>query len=315
MTLRLTVRRPAWRSQIARFAGSVDGLVPVVKGNGYGFGPATLLPIAQELADHVCVGTVQELHDGVDVAQVVLTPAAAPPARTDVILTVGTPLDCERLSGWTGRVMIKLQSSMRRYGCTPADMAGLITAATSNGLTPVAYALHLPLAGDDNDRLGEVTEWLEHLDGLPLWVSHLSPPALATLQAAHPGRRFRLRAGTALWHGDKSALRLQADVTHIVAVRSGDYAGYHHTPVPGNGTLALIGAGSAHGVAPIAGADGTSMSPFHFNRSRLALLEPPHMHTSMAFVPAGAVEPQAGDWVDVQRPLISTQVDELRWMD
>jgi alanine racemase len=315
MTLRLTVRRPAWRSHIARFARSVDGLVPVVKGNGYGFGRATLLPIAQELADHVGVGTVHELDDGVDAAQVVLTPAAAPPNRADVILTVGAPLDCERLSGWGGRVMIKLQSSMRRYGCTPSELPTLLKAAAANGLTPVAYALHLPLAGDDERRLREVAEWLEHLDGIPLWVSHLSPPAFADLQAANAGRQFRLRVGTALWHGDKSSLQLRADVTHTASVRSGDHAGYHLTAVPGDGAVTLIGAGSAHGVAPLTGADGTSLSPFHFNRTRLALLEPPHMHTSMAFVPAASTGPRVGDWVDVQRPLISTLVDELRWMD
>ena len=39
----------------------------------------------------------------------------------------------------------------------------------------------------------------------------------------------------------------------------------------------MVGAGTAHGVQPLD--DGRS--PFHFARQRLALLEPPHMHTSM----------------------------------
>jgi hypothetical protein len=37
------------------------------------------------------------------------------------------------------------------------------------------------------------------------------------------------------------------------------------------------------------------------------------MHTSMAFVPAGEPVPAIGDLVDVQRPLITTLVDELVW--
>ena len=53
----------------------------------------------------------------------------------------------------------------------------------------------------------------------------------------------------------------------------------------------MIGAGTAHGVHPLD--DGRS--PFHFARRRLALLEPPHMHTSMVVVPAGEPGPEEGD--------------------
>ena len=75
------------------------------------------------------------------------------------------------------------------------------------------------------------------------------------------------------------------------------------------GTIVMVGAGTAHGVYPLA--DGRS--PFHHARRRLALLEPPHMHTSMAFVPDGEPCPVAGEWIDLQRPLTTTQVDEIRW--
>jgi hypothetical protein len=71
----------------------------------------------------------------------------------------------------------------------------------------------------------------------------------------------------------------------------------------------MIGAGSANGVGPLP--DGRS--PFHFERRRLDLLEPPHMHTSMAFVPEGDTAPSIGDRVDLQRPLTTTLVDEYRW--
>jgi hypothetical protein len=71
----------------------------------------------------------------------------------------------------------------------------------------------------------------------------------------------------------------------------------------------MIGAGSANGVTPLP--DGRS--PFHFDRRRLELHESPHMHTSMAFVPAGDPVPRIGDRVDLQRPLITTLVDEYDW--
>jgi hypothetical protein len=56
------------------------------------------------------------------------------------------------------------------------------------------------------------------------------------------------------------------------------------------------------------------VSPFHFERTRLALHEPPHMHTSMCFVPAGMPRPDIGERVDVQRPLTMTTVDQFEWL-
>jgi hypothetical protein len=140
-------------------------------------------------------------------------------------------------------------------------------------------------------------------------VSHLSPPCFAALRDRHPRRDLRLRIGTALWHGDKSFLRLEADVVDVRRVTAGSHAGYRRVPVPGDGTLVMIGAGSSHGVAALP--DGRS--PFHHERRRLLLLEPPHMHTSIAFVPDGEPCPCVGAWVDVQRPLIATNADEIVW--
>ena len=102
---------------------------------------------------------------------------------------------------------------------------------------------------------------------------------------------------------------LEADVLDIRRVVRGDHVGYRLSPVAVDGTLVMIGAGSANGVVPLAG----DLSPFHFARTRLALVEPPHMHTSMAIVPSEQTCPQVGDWVDVQRPLTMTTIDELLW--
>ncbi len=144
-----------------------------------------------------------------------------------------------------------------------------------------------------------------------MWVSHLGPDALAGLCARWPSWFFPIRLGTALWHGDRSALHLGADVLDVHAVSAGTVAGYHRTRVIADGTLVVVGAGSSHGVTMLD--DGRS--PFHFQRRRLAVLERPHMHTSMVFVPTGEPCPAIGDVVDVQRPLTMVAVDELTWQE
>jgi alanine racemase len=317
MALRLTVQRAAWESHIDSVAASVDGLVPVVKGNGYGFGRTTLHPLIKGLSDYVCVGTIYEL-DGVHdrVTPVVLTPSRTPPRPRacegpSPVMTVGSVDDVAALDGWRGRVILKLTSSMRRYGATVDEIGSLVGAAAGARLDIAGYALHLPLAGTDDDRTAEVEAWLARLDSREsLWLSHLDPPAFSALKARHPDNQFRLRVGTSLWHGDKSFLQLNAEVLAIEGVRAGDRAGYRQTEVAADGNLVMISAGSAHGVAALE----NGASPFHFRRTRMPLLEPPHMHTSMTLVASEAPCPSVGDRVDVQRPLITTFVDEVEWV-
>ena len=315
MTLRLTVQRAAWELHVRSLAEAVAGLVPVVKGNGYGFGRPTLHGIAATLSDFVCVGTVHELDAiAATVTPVVLTPTLTAPTATTMGLTVGSIADVHALSGWRGRVIIKLQSSMRRYGATPAELQAVVTAARTSGLETIGFSLHLPLAGTEDQRVAEVETWIDHLDahetGHPLWLSHLQTQSYSAVHGRHPDRQLRLRLGTQLWHGDKSFLQLHADVLAVHNIRAGDRAGYQLVEVPHDGHLVLVGAGSAHGIAALA--DGAS--PFHFSRTRLSMLEPPHMHTTMLLAPTGTPCPVVGDQVDVQRPLITTRVDETEWV-
>jgi len=136
MTVRLTVRRAAWERHVAAIAASVDGLLPVVKGNGYGFGRAVLHPVAATLADRVCVGTVSELdHIPLGVTPIVLTPTLRPPADATPILTVGNAAHVDVLDGWGGRVVVKLRSSMRRYGVGPDELPDVLDRARTT-VTP-----------------------------------------------------------------------------------------------------------------------------------------------------------------------------------
>lgn len=304
MTIRLTVDRARWWAHVSDLADRTAGLVPVVKGNGYGFGRAGLATIAARLSPIIAVGTVHEL-DGLPdgCTPVVLTPTLRAPASTDPVLTVGHAAHVDALRGWGGRVIVKLESAMHRYG----GDTGLVVRAQEAGLRTVGVAVHPPLAGTDMEHLDQILGWLPHIDpSLDVWISHLSQFRYDVLPDSH---RYKIRLGTSLWHGDREALKLDADVLDVKPIRSGQLAGYRQVAAPGDGTLVMVGAGTAGGVTPNDG-----LSPFHFDRQRLALLEPPHMHTSMVFVPDGQACPSIGEWVDLQRPLTMTAVDELRWI-
>lgn len=316
MTLALTVDEPAWREHLKAFATRTgDALIPVVKGNGYGFGRPTLFSEAARLGSAtVAVGTIHELPElgdkhGVDV--VVLTPtldALAEEVGASITLTIGSATHLAHLrdSGFAGKIVVKLASSMQRYGWSPDELGRL----DCSMFEQAAYSIHPPLAGDDASHRADIEAWLPRLDpALTVQVSHLSAGAFDALRIAHPSRSFQLRSGTALWHGDKSMLRLTADVVDSRPLRKGAHVGYRQIPSPIDGTLVMIGAGTAHGVTPLA--DGRS--PFHFARHRLALVEAPHMHTSMAIVPRGEPAPVPGEVVDVQRPLTQTWVDRVIW--
>lgn len=316
MTLTLTVDPGAFEAHVRSVLG--EGVVPVVKGNGYGFGRAALAALAVERfgVSTLCVGTVYELAGLPTSAQrVVLTPALG----TDVdlatpgdLLTVGHPDHVHALAaaGWSSPVLAKLRSSMRRYGAGPDDLGALLAAIEAAGLAVAGASLHLPLAGDDADRRAEVEAWVPRLPaGLDMWVSHLSAASFAALRAAHRDRRWHLRLGTALWLGEKSFTHLGADVLQVQPVAAGQAAGYRAVPVPGDGHLVMVGAGTAHGVHPLP--DGRS--PFHHARRRLPLLEPPHMHTSVVWVAAGDPVPRVGDTVDVQQPLTHVSPDRVIW--
>jgi alanine racemase len=305
VTVTLTVRTAPWRAHVARLANAVDGLVPVVKGNGYGFGRIALARLAAEFCDTVAVGTIHEL-DGLpdDLHPVVLTPTLVAPASTRPILSVGSKTHIDALDGWNGRVLVKLESSMHRYG----GSVELVDTARRAGLDVIGVSVHLPLAGSSDDHADEIVRALDGVDpDLTVWVSHLDTASYAALPTTHT---YRLRLGTSLWHGDKSSLSLTADVLDVRRIHAGTRAGYHQSEVERDGHLVMIGAGTANGVIPLS--DGRS--PFHFERRRLPLHERPHMHTSMAFVADGETVPEVGQRVDVQRPLITTTVDSFEWI-
>jgi len=319
MTLRLTVDRQAWLSHVRAQAASLGDsqhLVPVVKGNGYGFGRPILVEQAVSIADEIAVGTVFEAQDiPKSHTPIVLTPVGdeLPTSLPDnSVLVVGSVHHVNTLvsHGWTGRVIIKLRSSVQRFGVGANDVASVVAAVQSAGFVQHGWSVHPPLDGSSDAHAQEIKQWINNLpNALPIYVSHVDASSLASLRNAHPQRKIVARSGTSLWLGNKSMLKLAADVLDVSHV-SGGTAGYRNTPLSGNGSIVVVGCGSSHGVTELA--DG--LSPFHFAQQRLTMLEPPHMHSTMLFVVNGVACPTVNDFVDVQQPLSRVFVDTISWI-
>jgi alanine racemase len=296
-------------------AARVDGIVPVVKGNGYGFGREWLAERSALLAPMMAVGTVYEV-DSVpsNYSALVLTPTLIVPdaLRDNAILTVGSATHVEAAAAGSTqrRVVVKVRSTMNRYGVDSEQVGDSISLCRQRGLVVAGISIHPPLHGSNVDHRHEIESLIGSIDPtLPVYVSHLDESEYEILRNAFPERTWNLRVGTSLWHGDKSELKLTADVLDVRTVEADSVAGYRGRPVRRGDRLVIIGCGSAHGIAPLDG----GLSPFHFARRRLALLEAPHMHTSMCIVPEQQECPSVGDSVDVQRPLTMTSVDIVHW--
>lgn len=296
-------------------------LVPVVKGNGYGLGRATLMGLVDEFLGpeaKVAVGTVHELGEVAATHPVqVMTPlgdfdrGTALPSHA--IPTVASSRDLGVLQdmGWRGRVTVKLASSMRRFGVGHDGFAALVQEISLAGCLVDSCTIHLPTAGSEADHLAELRSWIPSIPGcVTVSASHITPAVSATLMGEDPKRLVETRMGTALWHGNKEYFALHTEVLAVHECSAGEAAGYRATPAPGNGHLVVLGAGTSQGVSPLPNGD----SPFHFARRRMTLLESPYMHTSLVFVPFDEPCPSVGDTVDVQRPLTMIRADVVDWI-
>ena len=351
MGLTLTVDGPRWRTHLRAVADATPGLVPVVKGNGYGLTPGRLARRSEWLGvDTIAVGTYEELPEVASRfpgSLLVLTPwrpfvADLDPALADrVIHTLGRVDDVDALLTRQpgARVVLELLTSMQRHGFSAR---GLWEAAEhlrrhSHGSPRPrleGLALHLPLA--QGSHLGEVRRHLNDavaagLDGLDtVWVSHLTGDELAALRSSYADFTVRPRVGTDLWLGDRGALSVTATVLDVHAVERGDAFGYRSRTVPKSGHLLVVSGGTAHGIGLEAPTGDSSLkarastlarggldavgfvrSPFSIDGKQRLFAEPPHMQASMLFLPAGARVPEVGDEIDVRVRYTATSFDRV----
>jgi alanine racemase len=348
VSLSLTVDGERWRHHLRAFADATPGLVPVAKGNGYGFALGRLARKAQWLSDRglgvdtLAVGTYEELPE---VAAryagdlLVLTPwrpfqpAPEPALGKRLIHTVSRPGDlAELLEAQPGaRFVLELATSMRRHGMSDEELWALGRERLGGGLEGVA--LHLPLAA--GTHLAEVERLLTdvvaaELPTSTIWVSHLTAPELATLRSAYADLTVRPRIGTDLWLGDREALRVTATVLDVHRLERGDAFGYRGRTAPRDGHLVVVSGGTAHGIgleAPPGPTDlrtraktlarggldalGYTRSPFFVDGRQLRFAEPPHMQASMLFLAGDARVPAVGDTVDARVRYTATTFDRI----
>lgn len=267
MALTLYVDTARWRAHQKSVIDRFPGIVPVCKGNGYGFGHSRLADeVTRFGSEIIAVGTTYEaarMKDSFGGDLLVLTPfrrgEEPVPLPDRVIRSVSSVDGVHALVG--ARVVIECMSSMKRHGVSEADLGRLHAAIDDVRLE--GFALHLPLDRmDGSDAVEEVIAWMDRLRNarLPLhtmFVSHLKAEELARLQQQFPQTRFRARIGTRLWLGDHEATQYRGSVLDVTQVVKGDRFGYRQQKTASDGWLVVVmrryvarsGPGGAEGAA------------------------------------------------------------------
>ncbi len=272
MALILRVDGDRWRTHLKDVHERHPGLVPVAKGNGYGFGLGRLARKAQWLGvDTMAVGTYEEIPEveqRYDGSLLVLTPwrpGSPAPDNPRVIHTVGRIEDLKALAehgsstGERPRVALERMTSMLRHGFTAAGLREAVRLVAHDGGVKVeGVALHLPLAPrsrgtshmNEVERLMNdvVAAGIDKQGSRTIWVSHLTEVELELLAQKYPDFTFRPRVGTALWLGDRGALSVRATVLDAHAVERGDTYGYRGRSAPRHGTILVVSGGTSHGI-------------------------------------------------------------------
>jgi alanine racemase len=343
MTFTLYVDEQRWRDHQRSVLDASPGLVPVIKGTGYGFGNARLAAEATRLgSDIVAVGTVNEVEQvraefSGDV--LVLTPSYDTPNLVPPVDTVQTVAHVERLHSLCEhargeRIVLECVTSMRRHGLGQSDIASV--RPLLGGVQLEGFAFHLPMdRHGDYQPAAEVADWLRRLQSAQLptdmaWVSHLSNSELAQLRTAFPATTFRPRVGSQLWLGDRGACTARGTVLDVHRLESGTRYGYRQRRVARDCSLVVVTGGTAHGIAleaprtvrgPVGRAKALavgslaamnrSLSPFRWAGKQRWFAEPPHMHVSLLLLPASVTPPEIGDELDCDVRMTTLHADRV----
>ena len=219
-------------------------------------------------------------------------------------------------------MIVEIETAMHRHGLDPRDL----TAADLESVTFEGWAVHLPANGSlvEARRLAATGDSIRRG---PIWVSHLSVDDFRDFRATYTDARMRV--GTRLWLGDKSSYATTGTVLDVHPIKRGQELGYHHVKAPRDGWILVVAGGTAHGVAMTAptpqrslrqrgvtvtqgllDAMGRSLSPFTIGGAKRAFAEPPHMHSSMIFVPGPDPLAAVGDEIPVTVRMTTVRPDQ-----
>ncbi|MFJ1753729.1 alanine racemase [Kitasatospora sp. NPDC088134] len=340
MSLTMYVETDLWRAHQQRLLAEFPGLVPVAKGNGYGFGNARLAGEAVRLGvPMLAAGTADEAAALAAVFPgdlLVLTPfrPGEPDVRLPagrVVRTVAHPEALAALPPGT-RVVVECMTSMRRHGVALSRLAELPV----QHLVLEGFAVHLPLdRPDGSDPVDEVAGVVRAIAdaGLPtgrIYLSHLAAKDVQRLAGQYPGTEFRSRIGTRLWLGEVAALASRATVLDVTPIASGERYGYRQNKAKSDGHLLVVTGGTAHGVgleapkyvsravdkakglarAGLATVNRT-LSPYSWQGKQLWFAEPPHMQVSILFLPGEIAPPAIGEELKLTIRHTTTHFDRV----
>ena len=305
---------------------SHPGLVPVIKGNGYGFGIEFLAAEANRLGvETIAVGLASEISRvrSAFTGEVIVLSPDTPEIETSDSKVIQTVCSLESLRSIDTRlsVILEILTPLNRHGIDLHDLKKAISIINERKIQFRGFALHLPIAEIEREWLRKVLRTLP--EGSTIWISHLHDAP--SIRKEFPHLNFRERIGTSLWLGADSALEVRATVLENRTI--GSTAGYRQRKVRGN--LIVVSGGTAHGIglsAPqgdrtlmgrikilaraIEYALGKLRSPFNWHGRPLNFLETPHMQCSL-LLHKGSDQPRPGDELEVRVRYTTTTFDQV----
>ena len=351
MSFDLYVDARGWHAHLDAFAAEVPGLVPVIKGNGYGFGRDLLAAESRRLeVPQIAVGIYTEAVEaraafaGDVLVMTPWRPYFSGPAveaalhDSQVIHTISRFEDIAAIAEAAGgpvRVVIEGETSLARHGFDRHELAAVaaeVAVLTDEGVRVEGFGIHLPFMPTNFD---EADRWAgrvlaSQLETSTFYVSHLTPTELADLRERRPELDVRARIGTTLWLGTLDPMSVRATVLDVHQVTRGERIGYRQRAMPADGHLLVLSGGTSHGLGLEAPrsvtsptdrakrlarggleAAGFALSPFVVGGKQRWFAEPPHMQSSLVFVPNSVTPPSSGETVTAAVRYTTTTFDSV----
>lgn len=328
MPLSLNVDGHKWRSHLDQIMSAKPGLVPVIKGNGYGFGLELLAAESTRLGvETVAVGLASEVAKVRTTFAgeiVILSPDHVSSGLKDakIIQTISS-IDLLQSIDANIKVIVELLTPLNRHGIELSEIDRALTIIKDRNLKLRGFTLHLPIAKIDSKWVSSTLNLLPA--GSHIWISHLHGADRVKKEFAN--LTFHERIGTSLWLGADSALEATATVLENRKIQS--TAGYQQKHIRGN--VIVASGGTAHGIgltAPqndysligrvkifaraLEAAFGRMRSPYRHNGKTLNFLESPHMQCSL-LICSGSNQPKPGDELKVRVRYTTTTFDQINF--
>ena len=325
MPLSLHVDGQKWRSHLSQLISAKPGLVPVIKGNGYGFGLELLAAESTRLGvETVAVGLASEVakvRTAFAGEIVILSPDQVTEPKDPKIIQTISSLEVLRSIDASSNVIVEILTPLNRHGIDASEINSALAIIKERGLNLRGFTLHLPIAKIDSKWISSTLNLLP--DGSTVWISHLHDAD--QIKKEFTKLFFRERIGTSLWLGADSALEVTATVLENRKIQGS--AGYQQRRARGN--VIVASGGTAHGIgltAPqndfsligrlkiiaraLESAFGRMRSPYRHNGRTLDFLESPHMQCSL-LIGSGLNQLKPGNELKVRVRYTTTTFDQI----